>query len=56
MEVEMKVPIKDEDVYQKTMRSLKELGIELENLGIQRDVYFKEIGFREKPQGPGSFI
>ncbi|GAB3901184.1 class IV adenylate cyclase [Kibdelosporangium lantanae] len=55
MEVESKVLLEPRDVTTITVR-LTELGVNLDRPEIQRDVYYKERGFRDKVQGPGSYL
>src|SRR5438132_35869 len=55
MEVEIKVPL-DSDQLAELERVLSDLAISIGQPETQRDVYFKERGFRTKTQGPGSYL
>jgi predicted adenylyl cyclase CyaB len=55
MEVEMKVLLSTSEVESLTQRLVK-LGACLGDPVTQKDVYYKELGFRSRIQGPGSYL
>ncbi|MEU7923212.1 class IV adenylate cyclase [Micromonospora zamorensis] len=55
MEVESKVLLSSDEVDAIVLR-LAALGLHLGQQETQRDVYYKERGFRENVQGPGSYL
>jgi predicted adenylyl cyclase CyaB len=55
MEVESKVRLTDAEVSQ-LLERLTELGVKLGPAQLQRDVYYKEAGFRGKIQGTDGYI
>lgn len=55
MEVESKILL-DTDQVEVIITRLAALGVKLDQPEAQRDVYYKQRGFRSKVQGPGSYL
>jgi adenylate cyclase class 2 len=55
MEVESKVKLESSEV-EALLKELARLGIHLGEAETQKDVYYKQRGFRERVQGPGDYL
>jgi predicted adenylyl cyclase CyaB len=56
MEIEAKYYFKSQNELDSLCQKLNHLGISLSEEAYQKDVYYKEQGYKDKINGPGSFV